>query len=881
MASNVQTDLEKRIRQRFEELTQSGVPANEAAAEAIRWVSSASNDQERTDQSDMDTATAEEMTDQNDVGTMIEEVDVAESAMMDVEPQSSDDMRPEDAYVAAFSSHVAEAGDMEEAPDDTEPIDDVSGDDAVSGQTCKASAASESQAAEDTSGGIFENWMNVSNLVMADLAGPSESLSPARLQFVGAQCMSTQDWRPMVDVILQYFSDPTILSASFLAAPSKVENTVGSGSGGDELLSVDMTLVDQAYHEILKHESEEVVAALLDASTRAVDLLMDTIKGQRQGNILPPDKAALRGAVALRAIVVLLANPQILERVTMEAQDLVKKLCMVVALVPKAGRTCLSEWLATVEDTRFQDWLKGLQQFITLQVFQAQSYTSSELEGVLAAVQTIKVLYEANAMCAVMKSSSRKRNADEGCCTADRIARGKPKAKYEDFYNDAINEELFAPANHPYMRNAYREWLRDQSMERNASKRERSAEEPREPLMPESVISYPFVLTAATKARVLQVDAQHQMHRGVNQEFFNAILNPGHRLNPYLVLRVRRENIVQDTLTQLVHCPEADLKKPLKVIFEGEDGIDEGGVQKEFMQVVTRELLDPAYAMFKVDEDTRHIFFNPHTFEIGLEFELIGLLIGVAIYNSIILDIPFPMVVYKRLKGMPPTLHDLLEAQPMLGKSLRKMLEYEGDVKDTFGAYFQVSYEVWGDVVTHDLVSGGGDIPVTNDNVYDYVNRYVHWALVGSVDKQSEAFHKGFMRVCGGNAIELFTALELELLVCGNPTLDFDALEKVTHYEDGFEEESDCIRNFWQVVHSFSDEEKRQLLKFATGSDRAPINGLASLTFVISRNGGDSDRLPTSHTCFNHLLLPEYSSVEKLEEKLRTAINQAEGFGLR
>ena len=137
------------------------------------------------------------------------------------------------------------------------------------------------------------------------------------------------------------------------------------------------------------------------------------------------------------------------------------------------------------------------------------------------------------------------------------------------------------------------------------------------------------------------------------------------------------------------------------------------------------------------------------------------------------------------------------------------------------------------------------------------------------------------MRVCGGAAIELFTAEELELLVCGNPTLDFEALEKVTHYDDGFEEDSPVIKHFWEVVHGFTEEEKRLLLKFATGSDRAPINGLSSLTFVISKNGTDAERLPTSHTCFNHLLLPEYGTKEILEEKLRTAINQAEGFGLR
>jgi ubiquitin-protein ligase E3 A len=81
-------------------------------------------------------------------------------------------------------------------------------------------------------------------------------------------------------------------------------------------------------------------------------------------------------------------------------------------------------------------------------------------------------------------------------------------------------------------------------------------------------------------------------------------------------------------------------------------------------------------------------------------------------------------------------------------------------------------------------------------------------------------------------------------------------------------------------VHSFSEEEKRLMLKFATGSDRAPINGLQSLPFVISRQGPDSEQLPTSHTCFNHLLIPDYSSYDKLEKKLRLAIHQSEGFGL-
>ncbi len=75
-------------------------------------------------------------------------------------------------------------------------------------------------------------------------------------------------------------------------------------------------------------------------------------------------------------------------------------------------------------------------------------------------------------------------------------------------------------------------------------------------------------------------------------------------------------------------------------------------------------------------------------------------------------------------------------------------------------------------------------------------------------------------------------------------------------------------------------EQKKKLLFFATGSDRAPIGGLGAMQFVITRHGTESDRLPSAHTCFNHLLLPEYETKEKLQERLLAAINNAEGFGM-
>ena len=121
---------------------------------------------------------------------------------------------------------------------------------------------------------------------------------------------------------------------------------------------------------------------------------------------------------------------------------------------------------------------------------------------------------------------------------------------------------------------------------------------------------------------------------------------------------------------------------------------------------------------------------------------------------------------------------------------------------------------------------------------------------------------------------------DLEMLVCGSTKLDFDELEKITVYQDGYTKESTTIKRFWEVIKEFTDEEKRKFLAFCTGCDRAPINGLGSIKFYISKHGDNDLFLPSVHTCFNHLLIPDYSSKEILREKLIKAINNSEGFGL-
>jgi hypothetical protein len=180
-------------------------------------------------------------------------------------------------------------------------------------------------------------------------------------------------------------------------------------------------------------------------------------------------------------------------------------------------------------------------------------------------------------------------------------------------------------------------------------------------------------------------------------------------------------------------------------------------------------------------------------------FQLLGVLLGIAIYNSTILDMHFPQVVYKQLLGQKPTLDDLLDAQPSLAKGLLQLLEFDGDVEAVFARDFTYSYESYGAQVVVPLKPNGDQIPVTKENRAEFVQLYVEHVLEKSVARQFGAFSRGFLRVCGGPALQLFRSEELELLICGAQEFDFAALEESTNYEDGYTRDSPICKQFWEV----------------------------------------------------------------------------------
>ena len=393
--------------------------------------------------------------------------------------------------------------------------------------------------------------------------------------------------------------------------------------------------------------------------------------------------------------------------------------------------------------------------------------------------------------------------------------------------------------------------------------------------------SHAFLFSPANKRRLLSIENQMQMvYTATRDGLTYNREEQTYEIDPFWVLEIERASLLKQTLQKVKEAKPTELRRKLRVVFRGEEGVDAGGVTREFFQLLSAQLFDINSGMWsdRFDEDNV-TWFNSDCFWNDEGFYLVGILVGLAVYNSVLLDVRFPSAVYRKLLGLPLGLEDLVDSR--LRKSLKQLLDYEGDdVEDIFCLTFSVDWMDLGTKRTVEFKPGGSNLPVTSDNKEDYVRLYVKWHLEESIHPQYDGFERGFMKVMEHSTLEFMSPEELRLLVVGSTELDFDALEDNATYE-GYEKESPVIQHLWSFLRGAPEETKLQFLKFSTGASTAPIGGLGQLHFKVQKNGGDSMNLPTSHTCFNTLLLPDYGdNYDKLAERLGRAVLECEGFGL-
>eukprot|EP00057_Strongylocentrotus_purpuratus_P032008 XP_786362.2 PREDICTED: ubiquitin-protein ligase E3A [Strongylocentrotus purpuratus] len=735
-------------------------------------------------------------------------------------------------------------------------------------------------------------------------------LTEAKILEILKQCMESKNFSPLVRVIGRVFSCWQSLNKSFLRTVKQglsdkerkqrddketdemdeglqsistrlADHDLGEcSSKATDTLEVDMESVQRVYEAITKLDEERVNNAMLNAVTSLAQMAdVEVIV-----NPLFQD-----GSNQLNFIIITMENPMMSSPEYLEVAF--PTFCRALSHLPLAASCNLAKVWSKFSPVSLTRKVQALQQLITFKVLSGhfnsgpRRITVNEDDAITSATDCMKILYYACILGGVVEHQSRLSKEEEELNLQDFLgALGhenkerkppkedsfakklgltvldcrKPLIPFSEFYNEPLNDQL--EVDHDFT------CYKKESDGRFA------------------FLNYPFILTPATKSTGLYYDSRVRMFHERRLTLLNSLVQ-GEEINPYLKLKVRRDHVVDDSLVRLemiaVDNP-MDLKKQLYVEFEGEQGVDEGGVSKEFFQLVIQEIFNPDIGMFTHNSDLQTYWFNPTSFETNRQYTLIGILLGLAIYNNVILDVTFPMVVYRKLMGRRGVFADLHDAQPVLYNSLKALLEHEDTVEETFLMNFMISYiDVFGNTITHDLKENGAQIPVTVENRKEFVDLYADFILNRSIEKQFREFRRGFDMVTDESPLRnWFRPDEVELLVCGSKNFDFNELEKATEYDGGYTSTSPTIRYFWEIVHSMDEDQKRKLLMFTTGSDRVPVGGLAKLRLILAKNGPDSDRLPTSHTCFNVLLLPEYSSKAKLEERLLKAITHAKGFGM-
>ncbi|XP_043960683.1 NEDD4-like E3 ubiquitin-protein ligase WWP1 [Gambusia affinis] len=358
-------------------------------------------------------------------------------------------------------------------------------------------------------------------------------------------------------------------------------------------------------------------------------------------------------------------------------------------------------------------------------------------------------------------------------------------------------------------------------------------------------------------------------------------------LPSHVKITVSRQTLFEDSFQQIMALKPYDLRRRLYVIFRGEEGLDYGGLAREWFFLLSHEVLNPMYCLFEYAGKSNYCLqinpasaINPDHLSY---FCFIGRFIAMALFHGKFIDTGFSLPFYKRMLNKKLILKDLESIDPEFYNSL--IWIRDNNIEECgLEMYFSVDMEILGKISSHDLKPDGVNILVTEENKEEYISLMAEWRFSRGVEGQTKAFLDGFNEVVPLQWLQYFDEKELEVMLCGMQEVDLQDWQRNTVYRH-YTRNSKQIIWFWQLVKEVDNEVRLRLMQFVTGTCRLPLGGFAELMgsngpqkFCIEKVGKDT-WLPRSHTCFNRLDLPPYKSYEQLKEKLLFAIEETEGFG--
>ncbi|AFZ78922.1 HECT-domain ubiquitin-transferase domain containing protein [Theileria equi strain WA] len=369
----------------------------------------------------------------------------------------------------------------------------------------------------------------------------------------------------------------------------------------------------------------------------------------------------------------------------------------------------------------------------------------------------------------------------------------------------------------------------------------------------------------------------------LSRDHVNDLINPS-------VYVIRRAFIAEDGLSTLGVLNDHQLRQIFRVMFVDENGIEEqgidgGGIFKEFLITLCSRIFDPTYGIFEMLPDGSY-WPSPsseliHEDHLKL-FSFIGKVVGKAIYEQILVEPVLSRLILNMILKRRNTTDDLKLFDKTVYRSIVSMRKMSEDDINSLGLTFTCTQNCFGNSIQEDLIENGRNIKVTKDNLESFIHSFSDFKCNRIIESQTSAFLQGLSTIIPLEWLQMFSPSELELLISGSSEdLNIEDMKKNTVYGGGYTNESDTIRWFWEIMTEFNPKMRSSLLLFVTCCKRAPLLGFKQLQppFCIHKEP-DSKRLPTASTCLNLLKLPEYSSKDILRSKISDAMSMTKGFGL-
>ncbi|XP_064623307.1 apoptosis-resistant E3 ubiquitin protein ligase 1-like isoform X2 [Lineus longissimus] len=414
--------------------------------------------------------------------------------------------------------------------------------------------------------------------------------------------------------------------------------------------------------------------------------------------------------------------------------------------------------------------------------------------------------------------------------------------------------------------------------------------------LPIDLASKDTTLIAATYASFLLKNIGGSETFRDKQDFFYHEVRSLHskRQHERTTITINRMNLLESSMKATKHFSTSDWCKNFEVTFTGEPGVDWGGLRREWFEIVCTNLFDPmGSGLFRrfVEDNQGLVHPNPHRrpFFKMKYYEFAGRIVGKCLYESALgggykqtVKAKFTRSFLAQVIGLRVNYRHFEQDDPDLFTTKIKYV-LENDVEDMEMVFAEEQYSEGGQVEeVIDLIPNGSKVAVTNDNKLTYLDALAQYRLANSVKDEMEYFLKGLNDLVPDNLLSIFDENELELLMCGTGTYSIADLRQHHIISGNSQSFRKVVEWFWTVISGFTQEDMARLLQFTTGSSQLPPGGFTELSpkFQIAA-APMFGVLPTAHTCFNQLCLPDYESVQQLHRSLLIAINEGnQGFGL-